>query len=90
MHDGLPTLDDLLGRVALVQADVVPDQEPAQGGHLACAGPVLETAQGSLLVTTFTSLAYVPTLEKAQKLEPGAKGGNPGLIIPAQVDPVRQ
>lgn len=35
---------------------------------------VMETAKGSILVTTFTSLAYVPQLEKARKLETGAKG----------------
>lgn len=38
---------------------------------------VIETAKGSILVTTFTSLDYVPILEKAQKLEPGAKGAWP-------------
>jgi len=38
---------------------------------------VIETAKGSILVTTFTSLAYVPGLEKAQKLEPGAAGAWP-------------
>lgn len=38
---------------------------------------VIETAKGSILVTTFTSLAYVPGLEKAQKLEPGASGAWP-------------
>ena len=38
---------------------------------------VIETAKGTILVTTFTSLAYVPALEKARKLEPGTKGGWP-------------
>ena len=38
---------------------------------------VIETAKGSILVTTFTSLAYVPGLEKARKLEPGTKGAWP-------------
>lgn len=38
---------------------------------------VIETAKGSILVTTFTSLAYVPVLEKAQKLAPGTKGAWP-------------
>jgi sialidase-1 len=38
---------------------------------------VIETARGSILVTTFTSLAYVPGLEKARKLEPGAEGAWP-------------
>jgi hypothetical protein len=37
----------------------------------------LETAKGSLLVTTFTSLAYEPVLEKAEKLAPGAPGAWP-------------
>ncbi len=32
---------------------------------------ILETAQGSLLVTTFTSLAYVPTLKNAMAKKPG-------------------
>ena len=32
---------------------------------------VLETAKGTLLVTSFTSLAYVPALEKAEKAKPG-------------------
>jgi sialidase-1 len=32
---------------------------------------VLETAQGSILVTTFTSLAYEPTLKSAQEKKPG-------------------
>jgi Neuraminidase (sialidase) len=35
---------------------------------------VLETAGGSILVTTFTSLAYEPILQKAEKIEPGEKG----------------
>ncbi len=38
---------------------------------------VIETAKGSILVTTFTSLAYVGQLEKARKLEPGAEGAWP-------------
>ena len=33
---------------------------------------VLETARGTLLVTSFTSLAYEPLLERAAKLKPGA------------------
>ncbi|MFW6169750.1 MAG: sialidase family protein [Planctomycetota bacterium] len=32
---------------------------------------VLETAQGSLLITTFTSLAYESRLKQAEKMEPG-------------------
>lgn len=35
---------------------------------------VVETAKGSLLVTTFTSLAYEPVLAKAEKLQPGQPG----------------
>lgn len=38
---------------------------------------VIETAKGSILVTTFTSLAYVGQLEKARNLEPGAEGAWP-------------
>ena len=38
---------------------------------------VLETAQGSILVTTFTSLAYVPTLEKMEKIKPDQPGAWP-------------
>ncbi len=38
---------------------------------------VLETAKGSILVTTFTSLAYVPQLERAEKIEPGQPGAWP-------------
>lgn len=42
---------------------------------------VLETARGTLLVTTFTSLAYESTLERAAKLKPGA----PGAWAPARL-----
>lgn len=35
---------------------------------------VMETARGSLLVTSFTSLAYVPILEKAVARKPGEPG----------------
>jgi hypothetical protein len=38
---------------------------------------VLETAQGTILVTTFTSLAYEPILEKAARLKPGEPGAWP-------------
>jgi sialidase-1 len=38
---------------------------------------VCETSRGSLLVTTFTSLAYVPSLEKAQALPPGSPNAWP-------------
>jgi hypothetical protein len=43
---------------------------------------VLETARGSILVTSFTSLAYEPILEKAQKL----KAGEPGAWPPERLD----
>lgn len=35
---------------------------------------VLETSRGSILVTTFTSLAYQPLLERAEKIQPGQPG----------------
>jgi len=35
---------------------------------------VLETAQGTLLVTTFTSLAYEPVLAQAERVAAGAEG----------------
>ncbi|MCX7048664.1 MAG: sialidase family protein [Candidatus Sumerlaeota bacterium] len=35
---------------------------------------VMETARGSLLVTTFTSLAYAASLDKAAQKEPGSAG----------------
>jgi hypothetical protein len=35
---------------------------------------VLETARGSILVTTFTSLAYQPLLDKAETIPPGQPG----------------
>lgn len=35
---------------------------------------VLETARGTILVTTFTSLAWEPHLKKAESLKPGQKG----------------
>lgn len=38
---------------------------------------VVETAKGSLLVTTFTSLAYEPILERARGKAPGSAGGWP-------------
>ncbi|MDY0165336.1 MAG: sialidase family protein [Thermoguttaceae bacterium] len=38
---------------------------------------VLETAKGSILITTFTSLAYVSGLERAEKVEPGEPGAWP-------------
>ncbi len=38
---------------------------------------VLETARGSILITTFTSLAYEPQLARAEKIEPGQPGAWP-------------
>lgn len=42
---------------------------------------IVETPQGSLLITTFTSLAYQPILEKAEKIPPGQPGAwDPKLL----------
>ncbi len=38
---------------------------------------VVETADGSILITTFTSLAYEPILERAVAAQPGDKGAMP-------------
>jgi sialidase-1 len=38
---------------------------------------VLETAKGTILVTTFTSLAYEPILTRAEKIQPGQPGAWP-------------
>ena len=38
---------------------------------------VLETAKGTILVTTFTSLAYESMLAEAEKIKPGEKGAWP-------------
>jgi hypothetical protein len=38
---------------------------------------VLETDKGTILVTTFTSLAYEPILAKAQQIKPGTPGAWP-------------
>ena len=38
---------------------------------------VLETAKGTILITTFTSLAYESGLTKAEKIEPGQPGAWP-------------
>ncbi|MCH7988069.1 MAG: exo-alpha-sialidase [Planctomycetes bacterium] len=35
---------------------------------------IVETAKGSILITTFTSLAYEPILAGAEKIKPGQKG----------------
>jgi hypothetical protein len=44
---------------------------------------VQETARGTLLVTTFTSLAYEPILERAAKLKPGEPGAWPAEQLAA-------
>jgi len=44
---------------------------------------VLETARGSLLVTTFTSLAYEPILDKALQKKPGEVGAWPAERLSA-------
>ena len=44
---------------------------------------VLETARGTLLVTTFTSLAYEPILERAAKLKAGEPGAWPAERLQA-------
>ena len=55
-----------------------------------CDGPiddrdagVVETANGTILVTTFTSLAYEPILARAEKAKPGEPGAfeDPKLIL---------
>ncbi|MBN1347238.1 MAG: exo-alpha-sialidase [Phycisphaerae bacterium] len=42
---------------------------------------VLETAKGSILVTTFSSLAYEPILAKAEQIKPGEKGAWPAAKL---------
>ena len=42
---------------------------------------VVETAKGSLLVTTFTSLAYEAILERAEKAQPGEKGAMDAKLL---------
>jgi hypothetical protein len=44
---------------------------------------VLETTRGTMLVTTFTSLAYVPGLMKARKLKAGEPGAWPAVKLEA-------
>ena len=44
---------------------------------------VLETGQGTLLVTTFTSLAYEPLLEKAERAKPDEPGAWPAERLSA-------
>jgi sialidase-1 len=58
------------GRVDLIQSN--DDGQTWTFARTICDGPIddrdagiIETSQGTLLVTTFTSLAYVPALEKA-------------------------
>jgi hypothetical protein len=47
---------------------------------------VLETAKGSILVTTFTSLAYKKGLQAAQKIQPGQKGAWPEAKLKRWLD----
>jgi len=44
---------------------------------------IVETAKGSILVTTFTSLAYEPRLARAEKAQPGEPGAfsDPKLLL---------
>lgn len=42
---------------------------------------VLETARGTILVTTFTSLAYEPILARAEDTAPGRSGGWPAAKL---------
>jgi sialidase-1 len=44
---------------------------------------VVETAKGSILVTTFSSLAYEPILDKAEKKKPGEPGAWPAAKLEA-------
>jgi sialidase-1 len=44
---------------------------------------VLETAKGTILVSTFTSVAYEPTLAKAEKQKPGEAGAWPAERLSA-------
>ena len=70
------------GRVELMRSD--DDGRTWSWPRVVMDGPiddrdsgVLETAQGSILITTFTSLAYEPRLARAEKIEPGQKGAWP-------------
>ena len=70
------------GRVDLMRSD--DDGKTWSWPRVVMDGPiddrdagVLETAQGSILITTFTSLAYEPILAKAEKIEPGQPGAWP-------------
>ena len=67
------------GRVDLMRSD--DDGETWSWPRVVMDGPIddrdaglLETAQGSILITTFTSLAYEPILAKAETIEPGQSG----------------
>jgi sialidase-1 len=70
------------GRVELMRSD---DEGETWGWpRVVMDGPiddrdagVLETDQGTILITTFTSLAYEPILDKAEKIEPGQPGAWP-------------
>ena len=44
---------------------------------------VLETAQGTILVTSFTSLAYEPSLDRAAHAKPGSSGAWPAERLAA-------
>ncbi len=70
------------GRVDLMRSD--DDGKTWSWPRVVMDGPiddrdagVLETAQGSILITTFTSLAYESILTEAEKIEPGQPGAWP-------------
>jgi len=70
------------GRVELMRSN--DDGETWSWPRVVMDGPiddrdagVLETAKGSILITTFTSLAYESGLTKAEKIEPGQPGAWP-------------
>lgn len=70
------------GRVELMRSD--DEGESWSWPRVVMDGPiddrdagVLETADGSILITTFSSLAYESRLQRAEKTEPGESGGWP-------------
>ena len=70
------------GRVELMRSD--DDGRTWSSARVLIDGPiddrdagVLETVRGSILVTTFTSLAYEPGLKKAESLAPDSPGAWP-------------
>ncbi len=70
------------GRVELMRSD--DDGRTWSWPRVVMDGPiddrdagVLETSQGTILITTFTSLAYESTLNRAEKIEPGQSGAWP-------------